>query len=53
MTEKPAKGFVTLRLEDAIRERLEELAREGERSLSAEIRLAIREHLRAQGLGSA
>jgi predicted transcriptional regulator len=40
------KGYVTIRLADADRERLERLAVEAERSLSAEIRLAIREHLR-------
>lgn len=38
-------GYVTIRLGEAVREQLEELAREGERSLSAQIRLAIREHL--------
>ena len=43
------KGFVTIRLEDSVREQLEALAKEGERSLSAEIRLAIREHLKNGG----
>ena len=41
-----AKGFVTIRLEDSVREQLEVLAKSAERSLSAEIRLAIREYLK-------
>jgi predicted transcriptional regulator len=43
------KGYVTIRLLDSERERLETLAVEGERSLSAEIRLAIRNHLQGNG----
>lgn len=39
------KGYITIRLADSDRERLEHLAALAERSLSAEIRLAIREHL--------
>lgn len=44
----PNKGYVTIRLEDSIREQLEALARKGERSLSAQIRLAIRQHLQRE-----
>jgi predicted transcriptional regulator len=39
------KGYVTIRLLDRDRQQLEQLAEEAERTLSAEIRLAIREHL--------
>lgn len=39
------KGYITIRLADSDRERLERLAEQAERSLSAEVRLAIREHL--------
>lgn len=39
------KGYVTIRLDDTQRAQLEERAAEAERSLSAEIRVAIRKHL--------
>lgn len=44
-----SKGYVTIRLKDSERAELEGLAAEAERSLSAEIRLAIRNHLTSNG----
>ena len=38
---------VTFRLEESLREELEQIARDNERSLSAEIRLVLRAHVRA------
>jgi hypothetical protein len=42
------QGYVTIRLGNGEREKLEKLAEKGMRSLSAEIRLAIRQHLEAK-----
>ena len=43
------KGYFTIRLADTMREALEAMAAENERTVSAEIRLAIREHLEKEG----